>query len=68
MTEPKTVGEMFRIGNKRYFVGWMENGTYSMWLNEQPSGGFEFKFQDFKPEDESGYKKIYILAHDPRLV
>ena len=65
-----TLGEKFEHNGATYYVGWMrsEDGKnqFGMWINEQPNGGFEFSFLDFKPDDEMNYRKIYILAEDPR--
>lgn len=63
-------GETFIHNGLTYYVGWMEckdgDNAYSMWLNEQPNGGFKWQFLDYKPSDEENYRKIYILANDPR--
>jgi hypothetical protein len=39
--------------------------SYGMWLNEQPNGGFEWKFLDFRPKDIENYSPIYIAASLP---
>ncbi len=59
-------GEKFIHEGKTYYVGYMRHGAYGMWLNEQPNGGFEWKFKDYRPENNSSYTKIFILADDPR--
>ena len=67
----KSCGEMFEHNGVTYYVGWMREllpgeGQFGMWRNEQPDGGFKWKFLDYKPEDEHNYRKIYISAIDPR--
>lgn len=64
-------GETFTHNGVQYYVGWMLEKTpgecsHTMWINEQPCGGFEWNFLDFKPDDEENYRKIYIAAIDPR--
>ena len=64
-------GEVFEHNGVTYYVGWMRSEAgkddYFMWLNEQPHGGFCWKFLDYRPEDKENYKKIYISAHNPRV-
>ena len=63
-------GEKFIHNGITYYVGWMRsvagNDDFCMWLNEQPDGGFTWKFRDYEPKDKHEYKKIYITAGDPR--
>jgi hypothetical protein len=50
----------------REFVGWMRavppKDDYTMFINEQPEGGFGWKFYDFEPagSEMSAFKPIYI--------
>jgi hypothetical protein len=67
----KDCGETFIHDGKRYYVGWMRSkmpgeNKFGMWINEQPNGGFEWNFLDYKPKDEKNYTKIFILPRDPR--
>ena len=63
-------GDKFTVNGLTYYVGWMKSklhkDDFGMWLNEQPSGGFKWEFLDFEPEDKENYRKIFILANDPR--
>jgi hypothetical protein len=50
----------------REFMGWMRavppKDDYTMFINEQPEGGFGWKFYDFEPagSEMSAFKPIYI--------
>ena len=43
---------------------WMKSkqgeNDYSMFINEQPEGGFKWSFLDFDPEDEVNYKSLIV--------
>ena len=56
--------EKVRIGYMKSVPG---EDDFSMFVNEYPDGGFEWKFLDFKPEDSENYRPIYIsLEQKPK--
>lgn len=43
------------------------NNDYSMFINEQPEGGFKWEFLDYEPDDKQNYSPVYICKENPRL-
>ena len=55
--------------SKKVYVGYMKSvpgeNDLSMFINEAPEGGFEWKFLDYKPEDMENYTPVYISLSHP---
>jgi hypothetical protein len=60
-----TCGLMIKHQGIPYYVGWMREKDYGMWVNEQPNGGFEFEFLDFKPKDSHKFREVFIVPQHP---